>query len=458
MTDFVQIPPDSSGKKMLTKQHVVNGQTVQVQAVHHASHTDPRNLQEIDNQGAAFVRFSEGQPIMDAFNNMKTTQSRLVGVYEHTSDSYDDLFMIETADGGTSTFVPEQSCVILAATSAAGSKCIRTTNRYHYYQPGNAILIYLTCSCGDSGKANNIRRWGYFDNDNGVFFELNGTDRNVVIRSNISGQIVENRIPQAEWNGDKLDGYGLSGIDVDPTKMYVFWIDIAWLGAGTVRLGIFDIDSGSRIVCHSFVNAGENSHAYMRQATLPVRFENQNIGLTGGTSELREGCAAVRSEGEPDYTFWRFADMGCVEKVVTQSTPLITLRSKTILPTNGQHNHVNAYPERLSVFTTGPIKIQLVQDPILDGYETWNLAGESTIEGDNTAETCDATNAWRWATYYCGAGVTNIDLTPVFELNDEGLLMGADGITQTTLSFVATKLDNTSTVTVTTCLSYRELY
>lgn len=44
----------------------------------------------------------------------------------------------------------------------------------------------------------------------------------------------ETFIPQSEWNGDKLDGTGASGITIDPTKGNVFEIGIQYLGFGAI--------------------------------------------------------------------------------------------------------------------------------------------------------------------------------------------------------------------------------
>jgi hypothetical protein len=41
-------------------------------------------------------------------------------------------------------------------------------------------------------------------------------------------------IPQASWNGDKLDGTGASGVTIDPTKGNVFQIMIQYLGYGSM--------------------------------------------------------------------------------------------------------------------------------------------------------------------------------------------------------------------------------
>jgi len=48
----------------------------------------------------------------------------------------------------------------------------------------------------------------------------------------------ETFIPQASWNGDKLDGTGASGVTIDPTKFNVFQIGIQYLGAGPITFQV----------------------------------------------------------------------------------------------------------------------------------------------------------------------------------------------------------------------------
>ena len=138
------------------------------------------------------------------------------------------------------------------------------------------------------------QRVGYYNNNNGIFFEVAGTTLNMVIRSYSSGSIVEDRIPQSSWNGDPLNGTGLSGITLNPALTQIFWTDVEWLGVGSVRVG-FVID-GQLIVCHTFHHANQagNTTTYMGTAILPVRYE---LSTTGTAASMRQICSTVISEG-----------------------------------------------------------------------------------------------------------------------------------------------------------------
>lgn len=182
---------------------------------------------------------------------------------------------------------------------------LRETVKVFPYQPGKSLLILHTF-CMNTPKANLRQRAGYFNANNGIFFEVNGTTLNMVIRSSSSGSIIEDRIAQADWNGDRLNGAGgannPSGITLNPGLDQIWFCDIEWLGVGSVRVGF--VINGTYITCHTFNHANtpstltaDNTTTYMSTATLPLRYEITNTGATGSISRLRQICSSVISEG-----------------------------------------------------------------------------------------------------------------------------------------------------------------
>ncbi len=380
---YVRLPPDGAGKKLYTQEHTVGPDQVHGQYMHVADSTNPDNSWGIDAYGAGKISFAEGSPSLDAFGNLRVSGATILGGYEYTQDPMEDLFYTTTATGGAVAHNIASSSLTLSTTAANGSSVSRTTNRYHYYQPGVGTLIINTVYLNDTGKTGNVRRWGYYDDNNGVYWELDETELHVVIRSSTTGAPLETHVSRNSWNGDKLDGTGLSGFTIDVTKANFYWIDFAWLGVGTVRFGVLAPD-GSRIVCHTFRNPNANVAPYMATATLPVRFENINTAPTSGASELSLICSAVYSESVTDYTYWRFADIEVTNKTITTDTPIVSARSAVTI-NGGVTNRVTTYPETLSVYVAGgDAKITLWYDPVLTGA-TWALAGDTTLEGDNAA-------------------------------------------------------------------------
>lgn len=452
---FVQVPPDSTGKKLHALQHTVGANTVQGQAMHLADADNPEHFLAVDIKGAASVRFSEGQPTLSGFGSLNVSQKRALGVYESSAGSYDDLFSIEITGSGTNAYDDIGHGMLLTVDGLTSTRVCRTTNRYHYYLPGSSNQMISTIACGDTGKAGNQRRWGAFDNEDGVFWELDGTTLYAVIRSSTTGAVVNTRVAQASWSGDKADGSGSSMFTIDVTKINLYWIDYQWLGAGRVRFGVYTPD-GARVVCHTFENAGQSPLPYMRTGTLPLRTENVNSGATGSASVLRESCMGIYTEGTyEDYTFWRSADVNATAVVVGASdTLLVGLRSTTTVPGLNHHNSIVAYPETLNIYTDQPVRIDLTQDVTLTGGTWTATSGETSLEGTNVGTLGGLGNPMK--TWFFGAGSHTVCLNEFFEVNDEGIALNADG-TQQLWAFSSKKLGATNAA-VTLNMGYKELW
>jgi hypothetical protein len=197
--------------------------------------------------------------------------------------------------GSTVGFVTAQGLINIGIGTTAGCSAIRETTKVFSYQPGKSLLV-LNTFVMNSPKENLRQRVGYFGADNGMYLETAGigsTSISFVERSLSIG--TETIVPQTEWNIDKLDGTGVSGYTLDISKAQILWMDIEWLGLGTVRVG-FVID-GNFVHCHSFHHANIIQSTYITTASLPLRYEIANTGITTSSSTLKQVCSTVISEG-----------------------------------------------------------------------------------------------------------------------------------------------------------------
>jgi len=90
----------------------------------------------------------------------------------------------------------------------------------------------------------------------------------------------ELRIPQSEFNLDRLDGTGPSKYVLNLNRMQMMFIDYSWYGAGKIRYGI-RANKGKIIYFHEIYNNNVNTKAHMRSGNLPGRFEIQSKSQTG---------------------------------------------------------------------------------------------------------------------------------------------------------------------------------
>lgn len=247
------------------------------------------------------VQTCSGQPLetqaagtsSDAFGRQRISQPLTLFDSSHR---YQDNGLWATATGvsSTATFDANQGLVTLNVPTTSGAYVKRETKQVFSYQPGKSLLIMSTFVM-EPTKANLRQRVGYFNTDNGIYFQISGTTNSFVERSFVTGSAVETIIDQEDWNIDKLDGRGPSGLTLDPTKAQILWMDVEWLGLGTVRIGF--IINGKFIQCHAFNHANIITSTYITTASLPLRYEIENLGATASGSTLKQVCSTVISEG-----------------------------------------------------------------------------------------------------------------------------------------------------------------
>ena len=199
---------------------------------------------------------------------------------------------ISEIGGGTVTEDLIKTQIHLTTTAAAGDKAVFQTRRAIQYNRGNSQEIFIIYK--PNAIPNRRERWGYFNEGNGPFFEHDGTNPRLVIRSNTSGAVVDTPIERADWL-DPLDGSGPSGLTIDWTKQTVFLIEFGWLSSRGVR---FSIDIGGIFVTvASWLISNKLAVPFMRHPNLPLRLEVENTGVTSGAVTSSMSCWAVQSSG-----------------------------------------------------------------------------------------------------------------------------------------------------------------
>jgi len=238
------------------------------------------------------IKYSNS-PNIDAFGRLRVSSPLTLFDSSHR---YADngLWSTSASTGGSATFNSSQGLVDLTVTSSSGSEVIRETIKVFAYQPGKSLLVLSTFVMSPA-KTNLRQRVGYYGAENGLYVQLNNSTLSFVERSLVTGVVAESVVNQSSWNVDTMDGSGPSGIVLDITKAQILFMDIEWLGLGTVRLG-FVID-GNFYVCHKFNHANLITSTYITTACLPLRYEITNTGATSGTSTLKQICSSVISEG-----------------------------------------------------------------------------------------------------------------------------------------------------------------
>jgi len=241
--------------------------------------------------------------VSDTFNLFDSKQ-----LYDNLPLIYDDQQV--SGSNTTSVHSTARASTTIAVGTTAGKRIRQSFMRMNY-QPGKSQLILCTGILDKSGGGTGIvRGFGYYDESNGIFLQDNEGVIQFVVRTSSSGSPVDNAVNQADWNIDKLDGTGTSGITLDFSKTQILFIDFEWLGVGRVRMG-FVVD-GVIYYAHQFLNANNLSVVYMSTPNLPVRYEIANDG-TGVASSLEHICTSIMSEGGVQNNgYLRHQDTGLV--------------------------------------------------------------------------------------------------------------------------------------------------
>lgn len=233
----------------------------------------------------------------DAFGRLRVSEPYTL--FDSSHRFRDNNLWSSLVVGASSTvgFVTAQGLVNLTIGTGSTDSIIRETTKVFSYQPGKS-LQNLNTFVMNPAKNNLRQRVGYYGQDNGMYLELNGSTLYFVERTSVSGITTENKVAQADWIVDTMLGAGHlnpSGVTLDISKAQILWMDVEWLGLGTVRCGF--VIEGKFIHCHSFHHANLINSTYITTASLPLRYEIANTGVTTSSSTLKQVCSTVISEG-----------------------------------------------------------------------------------------------------------------------------------------------------------------
>lgn len=249
---------------------------------------------EVITASSGVVNVQPGGVGSDAFGRLRTSAPLTLFDSSHRYRD-NNLWATTSGTGGTTAFDVNAGLVNLNVTTTSGSEIVRETTKVFSYQPGKSMLVISTFVM-NTAKSGLRQRVGYYGANNGIYIEKNGTaEPTFVERSYVTGTVTETSVAQSSWSEDKLDGTGASGLTLDLTKAQIMWMDIEWLGEGTVRIGF--VINGKFIHCHSFHHANVVSSTYITTASLPLRYEIKNTTATASSSTLKQVCSTVISEG-----------------------------------------------------------------------------------------------------------------------------------------------------------------
>lgn len=412
------------------------------------------------------IQFANSSSI-DAFARLRVATPQTIFDSATLYDQSDSYWEFAATGGGSTAHSQNRASVELAVNTSNGALALRQTRQYFPYQPGKSQLVVMTGNFGTPVN-NCVKRWGYFDSNNGLFFEMNGDGLAVVQRSKEAGVVVDTKIYQSNWNIDTLVGSGVSQFNLDTSKANIYIIDMEWLGVGRTRFGVYT-DDGIPTYAHAFKNANSNTGVYMSTASLPIRFEISNTGAISNSTSIYTICSAVIAEGgfeeARSYSRTTYSSTAAGGHSIPVGAPLNVLAIRPLTSFHGSVNRGYAYLTGVELMVqTAPIYWELVWNPSVTGLNSsWSAVGDDSLMEASTGRigsTSAGSGGIVITSGYSWAGGTGVNARGGEETGDVltrlPLTVDRNGVSSIPLSLRVTTIGATPAV-VHAALKWREI-
>jgi hypothetical protein len=288
-----------------------------------------RSLFEVYNIADHWGNQTDWRPQFSDNNRLKVAPFQTVFFNTFQYGKETDVWDESVVGVGTATHDSNSSNVVMEVGSTAGSKVVRQTKNVMRYIPGRPATLAFAVRL-DTPQVGIRRRFGLFDENDGAYFEDDGGTYSYVLRSSVSGITTETRVTRENWNGEKFDGNGYTGVTADATKQQMISINYEWYGAGGVTFNW--LMKNETIISHEFENSNIRDNVWCKSPFLPIRMEIENVTGVAGTHYLYQGSNSLIQEGEPE----KLGTLLSISNPITGTTmlnantfyPIISLRLK----------------------------------------------------------------------------------------------------------------------------------
>lgn len=194
-------------------------------------------------------------------------------------------------DGAITNTIGTTAEYNLSTGSTAASYAILVSAERGRYVPGFSGQIGIGVRIPTDASDNQVAYWGLFDTesgspptvDNGFYYSQTSSGLFVNIAS--GGTVTS--YAQADWNADKLDGTGGSGVTLDLSRGNIFQVDFTWYGYGTIEF-IINVPNprtliNEHVVVHRYRPNGSTSTL---NPNLPISAMVYNGATVGGDYDM----------------------------------------------------------------------------------------------------------------------------------------------------------------------------
>lgn len=239
---------------------------------------------------------------------------------------------VTTVTSGTGTTSNANSMATVASGAGVGGAAHQSL-RNITYRPAHEAYAFFTSLYSTGQDANTYQRHGPFDAQDGFFFGYSGTTFGTFIRKGGATTFTA----RTSWNGDKVDGTGLSGFNLNPNTLNQYKVEYGWLGIAPISYLVYGGQVKGWVTVHTVDRTNLDQTPHILSPSLPLRIEAGRTSGSGTSVTVSMGSwSAGATEGQHSHAGHRvFAGLATatltanVETIVGSFRNESTFQSKT---------------------------------------------------------------------------------------------------------------------------------
>jgi hypothetical protein len=257
-----------------------------------------------------------------------------ISVMFQYNNSTRDVTPVVTGSGAV-TNSNEQA--VIGIGSAVGSATLTSLDAIRY-RPGHEITSQFTSVYNGAQVGVNQYHGILNDADAATFGTKDGVFGTWFIEGGVS-----TFTPQSAWTGDKLNGLGTSGFNIDPTKKNIYMVQFGWLGIAPIIYSVYTGYLTGWRVAHVIDRVNTTTTPHLDNPSLPIAAKVTRTSGTGTAADIRTSSwrGGVTSGEEEDNASNRWNAYTTLDASITAGlarNSVFTIKNAATF--QGKTNHV----------------------------------------------------------------------------------------------------------------------
>lgn len=282
-------------------------------------------------------------------------------------------------------------------------------------------------------------------------FSLSGaTTAAGTFAQNLAGAApTESWVPQASWNGpDIMDGSGVTGVTIDPTKGNVYQIVFQYLGFGSIKYFIEDPDDGEFHLAHTIEYANNNTSPSLDNPSMPMFAEVVNAANTSNIV-LKSGSMAAFVDGARRSAGVNRGIKATAVIAASGETPITSIRIAEVFSSSENRTEVKLNYVSCAVEHTKPVAFNFYSNATLTDASFSAIDANNSVVYQDTSATALTGGTFLFSQPLGKTGNIIIDLKDLLDIAKFG---PGDVLT------IAAEFSSGTNAEVRTSLNFTELF